>query len=565
MPSLTWKDICENSVCREIHDNLKEQYLRGDEGFQLTCISSLEAHLRQIMEKSGHATYIENLSFAVSEQIAFASILESHTTAITFQDDLHEDHGVHSGLKQAQMKAQAFFCQKLREIQLLTHWTLTPTLRPQSHVDQICDVLESPQPWDVLGEEGSAVLGIPQLPSMVKKDLIGHIELLLALAGQLNKDSHSISGPAARSSKLPLTLGMVQFLPPLQSLQPLAINDLRAFLSDLQPQERHVGIDDRQQVWFKDMKLRASRALLKEGSALNCRSFLRFGCPQGSRAKMWESALCLPPLRTEDVMLFAGLCRDVLMKRSVTDVITCSDVQSIADTEHFFLFEEMIRAVLLALSRDQDLMPCLSSPPFWSSAISGQDASSSALTKEDCVSTSHDQLQQQLLSNTILPVQGIAFLVAPLCYLYEHPADVYRLFRSMYARFWCKLHSMSCKVGNSPALPGLIRTYEHVLQELDPEIVVHLHGLGLPVAAVAMPWICTAFVGGLRTEEVLLLWDRILGLDSLLPLPLMAVAILCFRRQVILACQSKDEVHEVLSDISQLQSIPLLQALLFQG
>lgn len=31
-------------------------------------------------------------------------------------------------------------------------------------------------------------------------------------------------------------------------------------------------------------------------------------------------------------------------------------------------------------------------------------------------------------------------------------------------------------------------------------------------------------------EEVLLLWDRVLGLDSLLPLPLLAVAIVCFRQ-----------------------------------
>ena len=66
-------------------------------------------------------------------------------------------------------------------------------------------------------------------------------------------------------------------------------------------------------------------------------------------------------------------------------------------------------------------------------------------------------------------------------------------------------------------------------QELDPEVVAHLHGMGLPIAALALPWICSAFTGHLRIEEVLLLWDRVLGLDSLLPLPLLAVAIVCFR------------------------------------
>lgn len=42
----------------------------------------------------------------------------------------------------------------------------------------------------------------------------------------------------------------------------------------------------------------------------------------------------------------------------------------------------------------------------------------------------------------------------------------------------------------------------------------------------------TAFAGHLAVGEVLLLWDRIIGFDSLLPLPLLAVAVIAFRRQV---------------------------------
>ncbi len=93
----------------------------------------------------------------------------------------------------------------------------------------------------------------------------------------------------------------------------------------------------------------------------------------------------------------------------------------------------------------------------------------------------------------------------------------------------------------------------------------HVHSLGVPVSSIAMPWICSAFAGHLQIEETLLLWDRVLGLDSLLPLPLLAVAIVCFRRQVVLTCQSSSEVLNSMSDISQLQTVPLLQAVLFQG
>ena len=67
------------------------------------------------------------------------------------------------------------------------------------------------------------------------------------------------------------------------------------------------------------------------------------------------------------------------------------------------------------------------------------------------------------------------------------------------------------------------------LQELDPELVSHVHTLGCPVLAVAFPWIYNAFVGYLPVEEVLLLWDRVVGCDSLLPVPLLAVAVMCFR------------------------------------
>lgn len=60
-------------------------------------------------------------------------------------------------------------------------------------------------------------------------------------------------------------------------------------------------------------------------------------------------------------------------------------------------------------------------------------------------------------------------------------------------------------------------------------MVSHLHKLGVPVSSLALPWITSAFVGYLGVEEVLLLWDRVVGLDSLLPVALLAAAVVCFR------------------------------------
>ena len=53
-----------------------------------------------------------------------------------------------------------------------------------------------------------------------------------------------------------------------------------------------------------------------------------------------------------------------------------------------------------------------------------------------------------------------------------------------------------------------------------------------PALLLGLPWIMTAFAGHLAVGEVLLLWDRIIAFDSLLLLPVLAVAVLAFRRQV---------------------------------
>lgn len=57
----------------------------------------------------------------------------------------------------------------------------------------------------------------------------------------------------------------------------------------------------------------------------------------------------------------------------------------------------------------------------------------------------------------------------------------------------------------------------------------HLSDLCSHPLDVAFPWIISAFVTHLSLGETLLLWDRIIGFDSLLPLPVLAVAVIMLR------------------------------------
>ena len=72
------------------------------------------------------------------------------------------------------------------------------------------------------------------------------------------------------------------------------------------------------------------------------------------------------------------------------------------------------------------------------------------------------------------------------------------------------------------------------MQEAEPEVTKHIEGLGITPLQLALPWMLNAFADQLPVDQLLLLWDRIIAQDSLLPLPVLAIAVFVFRREVSL-------------------------------
>ena len=79
----------------------------------------------------------------------------------------------------------------------------------------------------------------------------------------------------------------------------------------------------------------------------------------------------------------------------------------------------------------------------------------------------------------------------------------------------------------------------------------------------AFHWIVNMFVEYLPAKEVLLLWDRVLGFDSLELLPLLAASVFVFRKAELCAAQSMEEVEGLLEEFGNLRVVPLLQHVLF--
>ncbi|XP_033212834.1 TBC1 domain family member 19-like [Belonocnema kinseyi] len=72
------------------------------------------------------------------------------------------------------------------------------------------------------------------------------------------------------------------------------------------------------------------------------------------------------------------------------------------------------------------------------------------------------------------------------------------------------------------------------------------------------------FSGHLPPEQLLYLWDLILGYDSLEIIPLLAVTILSFRKENLMQVSNLHNVEAVLSDLSSLKVMPLLQLVLLK-
>jgi hypothetical protein len=160
----------------------------------------------------------------------------------------------------------------------------------------------------------------------------------------------------------------------------------------------------------------------------------------------------------------------------------------------------------------------------------------------------------------VQPFRGFVNYVAPLCYLFTAPEPMYFALRGLWCRYFCKLNALR---SGPQTLVRLCATFEALLQEHDAELFSHLVDVGVPPLSIAFRWIHLAFSGYLHTEQTLLLWDRIIGFDSLELLPALAAAIFAFRRRTLMAAADRQEVTEILAQPGRLQVIPLLQFFLF--
>ncbi|XP_026326690.1 TBC1 domain family member 19 [Hyposmocoma kahamanoa] len=285
------------------------------------------------------------------------------------------------------------------------------------------------------------------------------------------------------------------------------------------------------------------------GYAPVIQEFLKKGCPQCLRAKLWAQVLGAD-VKNHQVAYFNQLKKSVLEVDLMIDKLIFKDVQLTASNDdQYFVFEDLLYQVMLCFSRDCDVMHQLKGNignPL-TVTIKGKQPSPESVNV--------------FPPSGIIPFHGFTMYATPFCYLYDDPVQLYYTFRAFYIRYWHRLHYIST---HPQGIVSLCLLYERLLEANEPLLWIHFRNININPIRVVFKWLMRAFSGHLPPDQLLLLWDAILGYDCLEILPLLALAILSFRKENIFQVNTIQNVDAVLADLSTISVIPLLQLALMK-
>mmetsp|Transcript_23261 Transcript_23261/g.30135 ORF Transcript_23261/g.30135 Transcript_23261/m.30135 type:complete len:421 (+) Transcript_23261:710-1972(+) len=290
-------------------------------------------------------------------------------------------------------------------------------------------------------------------------------------------------------------------------------NELRKSFPELEPSRRQTGLDDINDARYREEWYALGLHIVQSGRVSLGQQFLRRGCPASLRPALWRIVLLyMDDTPSEKEMYeYSTALRNASIKKSQNEISSTLEKNAARDNDYYFPFEETLSNVMKAVENPKF-------PKFI----------------------------------------DLMHYASPLAFLYAREEQLFSCFFLMYQKFWYKLHIFSLHDTNS--LIPLCKLFEHLLAEKSPTLFLHLLQLNIQPLSIALPWIQSAFVSLLDVDQLLLLWDRIIGFNGDLSLlPILATAIFLFRAHRLLQVSSPLQVHALLSDCSLLSVVPLLQ------
>ena len=342
------------------------------------------------------------------------------------------------------------------------------------------------------------------------------------------------------------TLGLIKL--PLATKD---IKELQNIFTDLSLEKSHIGVELADNANTNPIE---EHVVLLLAAATGCSLIpvalraCRFGVAPYLRCKLWPLALDVEMNSRREQLEFCKLEKDVLTNSLLIDQILVNDVKSnSANDDNYFVFEDPTLQVLLCATRDHRMISMYS------------QGTASPLK---CVNRLRDGGQETVAypPSGLIPMYGVSYFISPLCYVFPQHWEVNAAFRALYTKYFHKLTVIST---DTNSILSLSKHFEMLLIEKHPALFLHLISCGIQPLKFAFRWMTCAFAGYIEAEQVLLLWDRIIGFESLLLLPIAAAAVFEFRRGNLLQVQKSEEAEAVLYNLSHVAIIPLIQQFLF--
>ncbi|XP_013072479.2 TBC1 domain family member 19-like isoform X1 [Biomphalaria glabrata] len=394
--------------------------------------------------------------------------------------------------------------------------------------------------WSELGVDGPAKICSSDLSQI--RPVYAPKDFLEVLVGLQNPNSANTGNMGTYD----LPWGLIQV-----SLKVKTLNELRVQYSEMAITHCQTGTDDLPDIppeLFENERSKLGKKVIAANHAPTAREYSKRGCPVSMRADLWCQILGVD-LQNVDYLYYEQLKSYVLQHDLLVDSLLYKDVKLTAtNDDQYFVFEDFLYQVLLPFSRDSVVLKHFA----YNSATPPKSYIRGKLGIEEFAVT--------YPPNGVIPFHGFAMYVAPLCYLYNDVVRLYYVFRHMYVNYFFRLHSVS---SHPQGIVALSLLFEKLLQAEEPELFYHLIQVGCQPLKIAFKWLMRAFSGFLASDQVLLLWDRILAFDSMEILSVLAVAIFSFRKTNLLKVQCMSTAEAVLADLFTLQIVPLLQLSLF--
>eukprot|EP00826_Nyctotherus_ovalis_P010012 TRINITY_DN12656_c0_g1_i11.p1 TRINITY_DN12656_c0_g1~~TRINITY_DN12656_c0_g1_i11.p1 ORF type:complete len:409 (+),score=127.26 TRINITY_DN12656_c0_g1_i11:119-1345(+) len=264
-------------------------------------------------------------------------------------------------------------------------------------------------------------------------------------------------------------------------LQTRTLEELRQKFSELNIALRQVGIDEEK--GFLDERLLIGEKLLQKNAVPLFSQFAKRGIPHTLRPAIYRKILNSD--YGEKASLYFDRLQDHYAKwELIIDDIVKFDIKDFCNDDKYFIFEDVIHPILSSFFRDPYILThCRVTP---NKPLIGYN--------DKGKSVGH------FPPAGVLPCSSFARYIGPFTYIIDKTMELYYVFRGLYIRHLCYLHSIS---SSSQGIIALVRLFEDLLQIYEPEVWFHMQQIGVSPLKVAFPWIFYAFSGYLEVEQVM--------------------------------------------------------------